>query len=219
MKQSEESIFHEAFEITNPSEQADFLNHACSDDAQLRQRVELLLSAFPSGDPLEPTIVHDRASNMPEFGEKVGDQIGNYKLLEQIGEGGMVKQVWGTRFLLDWMRSPIGILTKRRKDPHSKKNLANLILNQRITPLFFCAIINLLTRMPTLEICRISIQSTKLNYCVGQQTGMATPWVNCWKVIEHVWNEWFSCGLTSGFKVESIRPMFYKRLISRPLNG
>src|SRR5579864_2832177 len=86
---SEETIFVSALEKTDPAQRAAFLDEACGGDEALRRRVERLLEANdrtagilergPDGptDPHEPT------------GERLGDRVGPYKLLQQIGEGGM----------------------------------------------------------------------------------------------------------------------------------
>ena len=72
------------------SERAAYLDHECGDDKDLRHRVEALLLAHD-----EPGSFLD--SPPPGVGptldqpitEKPGTQIGPYKLLEEIGEGGM----------------------------------------------------------------------------------------------------------------------------------
>src|SRR5205809_589890 len=81
-------------------ERAPYLNEACGVDAQLRQRVEELLRAGEeAGEFLQDPAPGARrpvdalaAANSPQSaaaaGEKVGDRIGRYKLLQQIGEGG-----------------------------------------------------------------------------------------------------------------------------------
>ncbi len=85
-------IFADALEKADPAERAAWLVRACSDDAELRQRVEALLQAYekagaflqePSAAPAAGTI-----AVAPELTEKPGDKIGHYKLLQQIGEGG-----------------------------------------------------------------------------------------------------------------------------------
>src|SRR5207248_4208673 len=64
-------------------------DEACAADQVLRQRVEILLSAHEQEDGFlksadgDFTVQHHRAA------EQVGLRIGRYKLLEQIGEGGM----------------------------------------------------------------------------------------------------------------------------------
>jgi serine/threonine protein kinase len=86
-EKSEIGLFTEAVQL--PVEQRSaFLLTACGGDAELRANVEALLKAHQeSGEFLEhaPEEIKARAS-VP--GEKTGDWIGRYKLLQQIGEGG-----------------------------------------------------------------------------------------------------------------------------------
>ncbi len=87
----EEQLFHQALEQPE-DRRASFLDAACGGDADLRQRVEVLLRAHANpgsflGSPahgvgISPTI------DQP-ITEKPGTVIGHYKLLEEIGEGGM----------------------------------------------------------------------------------------------------------------------------------
>ncbi len=73
------------------AERSAFLAKACGADEALRQRVEALLRAHDqAGDFLEQTPARTRASRpeLPPVGEKPGDRVGHYKLLQQIGEGG-----------------------------------------------------------------------------------------------------------------------------------
>jgi serine/threonine protein kinase/tetratricopeptide (TPR) repeat protein len=83
-------IFAEAIQLS-VSERSAYLERACGADEELRQRVERLLKAHDQvGDFLE----QPAPEAMPEaraeasVGEKPGDRIGRYKLLQQIGEGG-----------------------------------------------------------------------------------------------------------------------------------
>jgi serine/threonine protein kinase len=85
----EESIFAQALEIDSPSERAAFLDRACGQNPALRAEVEALLGAHGrNGDLLDlldkPAITVDEAIT-----ERPGTIIGPYKLLQQIGEGGM----------------------------------------------------------------------------------------------------------------------------------
>lgn len=88
---NEKSIFLEALQKGGEERRA-FLEAACGDNPALRAEVEALLAANDrSGDlldvtapgPLSPTLVGPQ--NVPE----PGTTIGPYKLLQQIGEGGM----------------------------------------------------------------------------------------------------------------------------------
>jgi WD40 repeat protein/serine/threonine protein kinase len=87
----EQSIFIEALEREDPAERAAFLDRACAADPALRQRVERLLRRHQQSGPfLEPPAT-DPAATVEEqpLAERPGTVIGPYKLMEQIGEGGM----------------------------------------------------------------------------------------------------------------------------------
>ena len=89
---NERSLFLEALDKQGPAERSAFLQQACAGDADLRQRVEMLLDAHQSvGTFLEepPAIAVLDFDGEAEQREAPGSRIGNYKLLEQIGEGGM----------------------------------------------------------------------------------------------------------------------------------
>ncbi|MFZ1005955.1 MAG: serine/threonine-protein kinase, partial [Candidatus Sulfotelmatobacter sp.] len=86
---TEKTIFLEAAEIASPTERAVFLERACGDDQQLRAAVEALL------------LSHQRSHGVLDVAkaplvEHTGTIIGPYKLLQQIGEGGM-----GTVFMAE----------------------------------------------------------------------------------------------------------------------
>jgi serine/threonine protein kinase len=84
----EREIFTAVLNEGDPSRQAAYLDGACQGDAALRQRVESLLAehkrlgSFMEATPLEATLGAALA-NYP------GMQIGPYRLLQEIGEGGM----------------------------------------------------------------------------------------------------------------------------------
>jgi serine/threonine protein kinase len=82
-------IFLEAIEKDSPEELARYLDEACQDDAALRSRVEQLLQAHQNaGKFLGGSAIGGATIDQPPL-EKPGTVIGPYKLLQQIGEGGM----------------------------------------------------------------------------------------------------------------------------------
>ncbi len=87
------SIFLAALERP-PAERTAFLNQATADDDDLRRRVESLLKAHAEPDSLLDApaarfdATNETALNTPLV-ESAGMSIGPYKLLQQIGEGGM----------------------------------------------------------------------------------------------------------------------------------
>jgi serine/threonine protein kinase len=89
---NEQSIFIESLEIESDGARRDFLRESCPDTA-MRSRIErLLLVQQKVGGFMEEPAASDAAADV--FGsdlpfEEVGASIGPYKLLEQIGEGGM----------------------------------------------------------------------------------------------------------------------------------
>ena len=85
-----ESILCAAVEIRDPDERSAYLSEVCGGDAQLRQAVEQLIDGhFRAGAFLErPESALDLTMQLAKV-ETVGSEIGRYKLLEQIGMGGM----------------------------------------------------------------------------------------------------------------------------------
>jgi serine/threonine protein kinase len=102
-----EKVFFAALAKADPAERAAYLNEACG--ADLRRQVERLLAAHPEvgsflhDAPIQPSPL---ARGEPGVGasatvagptaERAGTVIGPYKLLQQIGEGGM-----GTVFMAE----------------------------------------------------------------------------------------------------------------------
>jgi serine/threonine protein kinase/tetratricopeptide (TPR) repeat protein len=84
------ALFTEALRLP-ADERTAYLNHACGDDMEQRRRIEALLLAHGHvGDFLEhaPEAAATGSDSETIVGEKPGDVIGRYKLLQQIGEGG-----------------------------------------------------------------------------------------------------------------------------------
>ena len=84
----EESIFLRALDIASSEEREAYLDQACGQNVNLRAEVKALLHANQkSGDlldlPESPATIDQPITGKP------GTQIGPYKLLEQISEGGM----------------------------------------------------------------------------------------------------------------------------------
>lgn len=83
---NEREIFTAALNHTDPDQRATFLDAACGADAALRERVEALLvhhaqlGSFMASSPT--TSLDDSIAERP------GAQIGPYRLLQQVGEGG-----------------------------------------------------------------------------------------------------------------------------------
>ena len=82
-------IFLEAVERFSPDQWPAYLDQACGGDRELRQEVEILLEAHAGEGSLldSPAIVPATPIDQP-ISEEPGCQIGSYKLLEKIGEGG-----------------------------------------------------------------------------------------------------------------------------------
>jgi eukaryotic-like serine/threonine-protein kinase len=94
----EDSIFAAATQKSTPAERAAFLDEACGRETPLRARLERLLHApdhpdsFPS--PPAPAVAWEGAATSAGTAAALetaalGTQIGPYRLLQQIGAGGM----------------------------------------------------------------------------------------------------------------------------------
>src|SRR5262245_27176841 len=87
---TERSIFLAALEIDDLAERAGYVAQACGGDADLLSRVEELLKAHlhPGGFMERPAPALVSMIDRPPAVEEIGNVIGPYKLLEQLGEGG-----------------------------------------------------------------------------------------------------------------------------------
>src|SRR6266850_2106897 len=84
------AVFTEALRLP-PEDRDRYLDKTCKADVEFRRRVEALLQAYEqAGDFLGRPAAGRPTGAAPAFpaGEKPGDRIGHYKLLQQIGEGG-----------------------------------------------------------------------------------------------------------------------------------
>jgi tetratricopeptide (TPR) repeat protein len=89
-------LFLKALEIP-AAERQEYLDGACAGDAALRAEVEALLEASArAGSFLEPPAAAPLATVDEPVRERLGTVIGPYKLLQQLGEGGM-----GTVFMAE----------------------------------------------------------------------------------------------------------------------
>ena len=87
-----ESIFFAALEKKSVAERLAFLDEACAGNVELRADVDRMLAIHPRVDGFleqapfagDVTVYHE-----PSLSERPGTVIGPYKLLQQIGEGGM----------------------------------------------------------------------------------------------------------------------------------
>jgi eukaryotic-like serine/threonine-protein kinase len=84
-----EEIFGEALSKADAEARSSYVHEACGDNAELRERVESLLTAHESAGGFLGLPNADSAdASTAALGEGPGTNIGHYKLLEQIGEGG-----------------------------------------------------------------------------------------------------------------------------------
>ena len=134
---NEESIFAAALKIPTEHERSAFLDEACGENAALRNEVQDLLKAqqeagsFLQYPPVElrgsdrvpgaSSTPHAEAGHLPTCGapivrEDVGADIGPYRLLERIGEGG-----FGVVYLAKQDR-PV-----RRQDSDGQRNVFHVI--------------------------------------------------------------------------------------------
>ena len=89
-----EGIFLDAVDIDDPAARARFLTEACGGDAELRNEVEKLIAqdAAAEDEILQPLVERSGIYAFAELAEKdpyIGSRLGNYKILREIGEGGM----------------------------------------------------------------------------------------------------------------------------------
>src|SRR5262245_2166150 len=85
-----ETLFARAIQIRSPQDRAAFLEQECQGNAQLLDEAcKLVQDHFRAGDFLESPAARIDPTTHQQPAERPGSQIGNYKLLQQLGEGGM----------------------------------------------------------------------------------------------------------------------------------
>jgi serine/threonine protein kinase len=93
MKPSLEDLFHAALALETEAERSAYLDEACGADLVTKRRVVALLAAHAEADSfLEAPLVSPPTGGVvpaTELGAQPGTRIGPYKLLQEIGEGGM----------------------------------------------------------------------------------------------------------------------------------
>ncbi|HTA31149.1 MAG TPA: serine/threonine-protein kinase, partial [Candidatus Cybelea sp.] len=98
----EEELFDAARKLSDPAQRADYLERACDGDPGLRERVATLLSVhsdaeelftecmpalqIPADGAMATVAARDLARGLEE--EQAGARIGNYQILQKLGEGG-----------------------------------------------------------------------------------------------------------------------------------
>jgi len=89
--QSPEELFNRALELKDSEKRAAYLHEACAGDEELRAEVEALLrwdreaGGFMDVPDRDPNATREA----PPIPDMTGTEIGRYKLLEKVGEGGM----------------------------------------------------------------------------------------------------------------------------------
>lgn len=95
--QQVKTLFHQALELATP-ERAAFIEKSCAGDPELRNELESLLSTHEdAGDALETPagnlgarLLNDEAeAAMADAASMVGEHVGPYRLLREVGWGGM----------------------------------------------------------------------------------------------------------------------------------
>ena len=90
VKPDVKSIFGRALEIESPTDRAAYLDRACAGDGDVRAEIESLLSHVgQAGAFMGRAASSDATEDFAPIPERPGVVIGPFKLMEQIGEGGM----------------------------------------------------------------------------------------------------------------------------------
>jgi eukaryotic-like serine/threonine-protein kinase len=87
----EEAIFHIARKITQPETREEYLEQVCGDNTALLTRVRALLEVHEQQQDFLRSAGPEATATLDAepITEAPGTEIGRYRLMEQIGEGGM----------------------------------------------------------------------------------------------------------------------------------
>jgi len=90
-RQKSDSIFWAALEIDSPQKRGAYLDEACGPNRQQRAQIEEMLAAHSRAEGFleQPAVMEQITTSSQPATEKPGSMIGPYKLIEEIGEGGM----------------------------------------------------------------------------------------------------------------------------------
>ncbi len=84
-----QALFKDAIEL-DPPQRAELLSRACEGDAEMRREVESLLAADrEAGSFLERPAIAGFGADERDFDGMVGSRIGAYRIVREIGRGGM----------------------------------------------------------------------------------------------------------------------------------
>ena len=83
-----EEIFLQAADVP-PSDRATFLDRMCGDDTEIRMEVESLLRAETTGETALCAAIESQVAAMLNESSLVDTRLGSYRLLKEIGRGGM----------------------------------------------------------------------------------------------------------------------------------
>src|SRR5215471_4995010 len=91
-----EKLFYEALEL-EPAQRFAFLDQQCGDDLALRREVESLLDSSDKSLDFLHERIQETAKDLASDAQPADRQVGAYRLVKVLGEGGMGKVYLATR--------------------------------------------------------------------------------------------------------------------------